>query len=117
MEKHKDYILRAKDYHKKTKALKTLKQKAAFRNPDEFYFGMIHSSTSKGVHIQKRLESFDHDVLMLLKTQDKGYIRYKKSINQKQLEKLNQGLDFDSKDNKASHTFFVDTRAQGIPLF
>jgi len=43
LEKHKDYVERAKDYHNKEKHLHNLRRKASMRNPDEFYFGMIHS--------------------------------------------------------------------------
>lgn len=43
LEKHKDYVLRAKDYHSKQDRLKALREKAYFRNEDEFYFGMINS--------------------------------------------------------------------------
>jgi len=45
LEKHKDYVLRAKDYNFKQKRLKSLKEKAFFRNPDEFYFKMINTKT------------------------------------------------------------------------
>ena|SRR6185369_5292565 len=45
LEKHKDYVLRAKDYNFKQKRLKSLKEKALFRNPDEFYFKMINART------------------------------------------------------------------------
>ncbi len=48
LEKHKDYVQRAQDYHKKTKAINNLRQKAAFRNPDEFYFAMTKSKTKGG---------------------------------------------------------------------
>lgn len=43
LEKHKDYVLRARDYHRKQNALKALRIRAANRNPDEFHFGMIKS--------------------------------------------------------------------------
>jgi U3 small nucleolar RNA-associated protein 11 len=45
LEKHKDYALRSKDYHSKQERLKALREKAYFRNPDEFYFKMINSKT------------------------------------------------------------------------
>jgi len=41
LEKHKDYVLRARDYHKKKDQLKILHEKARNRNPDEFYYKMI----------------------------------------------------------------------------
>ncbi|TPX56780.1 hypothetical protein PhCBS80983_g04298 [Powellomyces hirtus] len=100
LEKHKDYVLRARDYNQKQKTLKTLRQKAAFRNPDEFYFGMINSNTKKGVHTltRERDEKFSHDFLRLLKTQDAGYVNYQRSINAKKIEKLKSGLHFLEED-------------------
>ena len=43
LEKHKDYVLRARDFHKKQSFIKNLKEKARFKNDDEFYFGMIRA--------------------------------------------------------------------------
>jgi hypothetical protein len=53
LEKHKDYIIRANAYHKKQETLKILRQKAAFKNPDEFNFKMINSKTVDGRHRPK----------------------------------------------------------------
>ncbi|KAJ3017720.1 UTP11-like, U3 small nucleolar ribonucleoprotein [Thoreauomyces humboldtii] len=96
LEKHKDYVLRAKDYNRKQKTLRTLKQKAAFRNPDEFYFGMVNASTKKGVHVatRERDEKMDADFLRLLKTQDQGYVNYQRSVNASRVDKLKEGLHF-----------------------
>lgn len=44
LEKHVDYVKRARDFHRKQDAIRKLKEKAAFRNPDEFYFGMEKST-------------------------------------------------------------------------
>jgi U3 small nucleolar RNA-associated protein 11 len=41
LEKHQDYVKRARDYHSKQDRLKILKSKAVARNKDEFYFGMV----------------------------------------------------------------------------
>ncbi|KAI8928261.1 small-subunit processome [Entophlyctis helioformis] len=100
LEKHKDYVLRAKDFHKKEDAIKTLKEKAAFRNPDEFYFGMINSETKKGVHVVKRRnEKFDHEFLTLLKTQDQNYVAYQRSVNLKKIDRLKEGIHYVDEDN------------------
>ena len=104
LEKHKDYVIRAKDFHIKENAIKKLKQKAAFRNPDEFYFAMINSKTQKGVHIKERSNHFDHDTLTLLKTQDQNYILYQRSINLKKIQKMQQG----AQQGKNEHRIFVD---------
>jgi hypothetical protein len=57
LEKHKDYVLRAKDYHSKQERLKAFREKAYFENPDEFYFKMINSKTK--VRYKLRKHSFD----------------------------------------------------------
>ena len=79
LEKHKDYVERATDYKKKQKFLKTLKKKASEKNPDEFYFKMHSSKVDNGLHT-KLVKSLDNDTVKLLKTQDLGYIVYKKVI-------------------------------------
>ncbi len=45
LEKHKDYVLRAKDYNSKKERIRKLKQKISERNKDEFYFGMVGKKT------------------------------------------------------------------------
>lgn len=45
LEKKKDYVQRAKDYHSKQDRIHRLQEKAAMRNKDEFYFSMINSKT------------------------------------------------------------------------
>ena len=54
LEKHKDYVLRAKDYHSKQDRLKAFREKAYFRNPDEFYFKMINSKTKVSYKLRSR---------------------------------------------------------------
>lgn len=77
LEKKKDYKIRSADYHRKENAIKALKVKAEFRNPDEFYHKMISSSTKKGVHeVKQRVEKYDGDALKLLKSADLRYVLY-----------------------------------------
>ena len=42
LEKHKDYKVRADNYHRKRQILKNLHRKAELKNEDEFYFSMEH---------------------------------------------------------------------------
>jgi hypothetical protein len=75
LEKHKDYIIRANAYHKKQETLKILRQKAAFKNPDEFNFKMINSKTVDGRHRPKdEVNKYSAEELMIMKTQDIGYV-------------------------------------------
>ena len=41
LEKHKDYVERSKDFHRKANELQRLRVKASLKNPDEFYFRLI----------------------------------------------------------------------------
>lgn len=45
LEKHADYVKRARDFHSKEDRIQKLREKASMRNKDEFYFGMIRSKT------------------------------------------------------------------------
>ncbi|KAI3392082.1 hypothetical protein diail_6188 [Diaporthe ilicicola] len=102
LEKHKDYSLRAKDHKKKQTVLKSLKQKAAERNEDEFYFGMV----SRGKFSSGKLsagkkwdgtvagdrgnKALDMDTVRLLKTQDIGYLRTMRNVVAKEVSELEQ---------------------------
>lgn len=48
LEKHSDYVKRARDWHSKQDRLQRLKEKAATRNEDEFYFAMLRKKTQVG---------------------------------------------------------------------
>lgn len=93
LEKHADYVKRARDYHSKQDRLTRLKQKAAERNKDEFYFSMTGEKTKVinrfffiytfsellnqgGVHVKDRGNvALPTDIVKVLKTQDENYVR------------------------------------------
>lgn len=113
LEKHKDYALRARDYNNKQARLQSMQLKAAFRNPDEFYFRMNTTKTDNGIHISTNNQ---HDVKLLtteslkvLKTQDLAYLQMKRLMDLRKAERLNQSLHFIDapKDNK--HIVYVDS--------
>lgn len=113
LEKHKDYIERAKAYHKKEDTLQKLKEKAAFRNPDEFYFKMIRTRTVDGVHKpESQVNKYTAEQLMLMKTQDAGYILQKMQSEKRKIEKLTANLH--SLDNQPSnkHLYFAEDREE-----
>lgn len=128
LEKHKDYSLRAADFNAKKARLRLLRQKATDRNPDEFHFGMMSSSTRSGVKISDRgNKSMSDDVVKLLKTQDAGYLKTMATRATKERERLEQEIqlcEVQEEDTKvvelkalkgsvgvksAKHTVFVDT--------
>nr|ODN93006.1 U3 small nucleolar RNA-associated protein 11 [Cryptococcus depauperatus CBS 7855] len=94
LEKHKDYVHRARDYKSKQDRIRKLREKAAFRNKDEFYWGMVRGKTKEGMAIGDRgFEALGTDVVKLLKTQDLGYIRIQIAKDEKTIAKLRAGLE------------------------
>jgi len=117
LEKHKDYKVRANDFQKKRDYLKNLRKKAADKNPDEFYFKMHKSKLSAGKHIDIRDDgSLDTDAVKLLKTQDMGYIRHRKAVDDRKAEKLKSTLHLIGDKKAKSHKIFVDS-AEEVTTF
>lgn len=123
LEKHKDYVQRARNYHDKEKRITELRKKAANRNPDEFYHGMMSSQTKKGIEAASRSrgkggntgggsDTFERpttltaDMLALLKTQDIGYIRTIKAAEVSKLEKAKSALHMKRNQGQGSRTVF-----------
>ncbi|KAJ7161350.1 u3 small nucleolar RNA-associated protein 11 [Mycena crocata] len=93
LEKHADYVKRARDYHSKQDRLTRLKQKIAERNKDEFYFSMSKQASKGGVHIAGRGNvALPQDMVKLLKTQDENYVRTMRSAGLKKIDKLKAQL-------------------------
>ncbi|GLB01100.1 hypothetical protein AtubIFM57143_010478 [Aspergillus tubingensis] len=97
LEKHKDYSLRAKDYNTKKEKIKRLQEKVRDRNPDEFAFGMMSSSSARqgrhgaaGNRDSAAARGLSHDAIKLLKTQDAGYLRTVGERIRRQMEKLEE---------------------------
>lgn len=93
LEKKKDYILRARDYQSKKKRLHTMKVKAAYKNPDEFYFGMIKSRVDKKtgkVRNEADHEKMAAEVIKLMKSQDLQHIDEMIRVNEAKLDKFKQ---------------------------
>ena len=115
LEKHKDYVLRAKDYHRKQDQLKLLREKARNKNPDEFYYKMINTRTRNGVHVVEDKKQYTPDQLKMMKSQDLNYARMKRISEKKKVERLQCSLHLiaEQSDKPAnSHTVFVDSKEE-----
>ncbi len=88
--------------------MKALKKKASERNPDEFYFKMNTSKVAGGKHVDIIDNSLGVEEIKLLKTQDIGYVAYRKSIDDHKIEKLKSSLHFIGESKPLNHTVFVD---------
>ncbi|KAM4736652.1 putative U3 small nucleolar RNA-associated protein 11 isoform 1-T1 [Anableps anableps] len=119
LEKKKDYKLRADDYHKKQNTLAALRKKALEKNPDEFYFNMISSKLEDGVHVMKKTEEeVTEEQKKVMKSQDMKYVEMKRVAEAKKIERLKGELhllDTEGKQ-KNKHTFFVDSKKEGIDV-
>ncbi|XP_054803113.1 probable U3 small nucleolar RNA-associated protein 11 isoform X1 [Prosopis cineraria] len=113
LEKHKDYVVRAKAFHKKQETLRKLKEKAEFRNPDEFYFKMIRTKVVDGVHRpESEARKYTHEELMLMKTQDMGYVLQKLQSERKKVEKLTASLHLVDQQRSGKHIYFAEDRQE-----
>ncbi|WAR54559.1 hypothetical protein PtB15_4B176 [Puccinia triticina] len=93
LEKHADYVKRAKDYNSKKDRLQKLRLKASLKNQDEFYFKMINSKTVKGVHYNDKTNTpLDNSLVKLLKTQDFNYIKTCRAIEERKITKIKDRL-------------------------
>lgn len=110
LEKHKDYIERARDYSKKQGHIKTLKRKASERNPDEFYFEMNKSAFRDGRHKSETgKESLDFEAISHLKTQDIGYLSVRKSMDDSKVARLKENLHMIGSKPAKLHRVFVNS--------
>lgn len=108
LEKRKDYKLRAADHKLKRRKINTLKQKASERNEDEFYFGMMSSTSKGGIKNSKRGEAnsggggkvLSVDVVKLMKTQDQGYLQTMLQRTKNEIERIQQEVTMGQKGVK-----------------
>lgn len=117
LEKKKDYVLRARDFQSKKKRLHAMKVKAAYKNPDEFYFGMIKSRVDKAtgkVRQEAEHEKLAGEVIKLMKSQDLKHIQEMIRTNGAKLENFKAehaiviGKHFNSQKIKGNHVKFVE---------
>jgi len=105
LEKHKDYVLRARDYRTKKERLRRLKEKVFHKNPDEFYFKMVSKEKPKE-------EQPSTDAIKLMKTQDIAYATLKKTMEMKKIDKMQQSLHFIGSNTGNKHTVFMNNKEE-----
>lgn len=112
LEKHKDYSLRAQNYNSKKARVKLLREKAATRNPEEFYFGMVRSKTKEGVHdAGPQKAPLPTRTMRVLKAQDSAYLITKRNAEAQRVQKLNASLHQLDAERPSTHTIFFDDEA------
>ena len=114
LEKHDDYVKRARNYASKRQRIRALQRKAAERNPDEFNFAMINSKTKNGVHVVSDSRGkLSADMHMLIKTQDLTYATMAQTVEKNKIEKLKSSLHcLGATSQERKHTIFVDDKKE-----
>lgn len=117
LEKHKDYVQRAQDFHQKQRQLKRLERKAENRNPDEFRFAMentrLDTATGHTQQLASRRER-EHaaahaaDEQRLLQTQDIAYLEMRRAVDLHRAARLRAELHGLDEPVRGTHTLFVD---------
>ena len=98
LEKKKDFLARAKIFHKHEKQINSLKRQAELRNPNEFYFSMITDMKEKPVEYKtKSREDFTKEQRLLLETRDMNYVMSKIVSQKRKVEKLRIRLPVENK--------------------
>lgn len=108
LEKHKDYVKRAKDFHKKEDIIKGLHRKAYFKNEDEFAYGMMSHSTMKDGKKLKKKGHLSQEEEQLAESQDTQYVAMREQIDKKAVDKRTQQLHFLDAEKPNKHVVFVD---------
>lgn len=113
LEKKKDYLQRARDFHKKENEIQNLRRKAEQRNPDEFYFAMEGKRTKGGVAAGSITEAnkYSQQELRFMKSQDASYLALKAQTETKKVDRLRSQLHFIGAAAPRQHVVFVDDEA------
>jgi len=114
LEKHKDYVKRAKDWHRKEDHIKHLHEKAYFKNPDEYSMDMLLHKQTGGVTLKKKTH-LGNDEIKLANSQDAKYVAMREQIDRLAVEKRKASLQFLDAERPNKHTIFVDDDDEDAP--
>ncbi|KAF7457469.1 U3 small nucleolar RNA-associated protein 11 [Cryptosporidium felis] len=122
LERKKDYKVRAKRYHEKENLFRSLSEKARTRNPEEFDFGMVNSKLVNGRYKKMDSKPSNGDLTSvekkLAESQNLNYVNFRKSIDDKKIERLEKELSLFGQSVKRNHILFDpddDTATNQIP--
>lgn len=90
LEKKADYKERAANFQKRSARLNALQNKAAERNPDEFYKAMAHQVA--GRPLAREESTLSHATIVRLKDQDLRYAGMRKVVADRKVGKLRANL-------------------------
>ena len=108
LEKHQDYVKRARDYNQKKEALRVMQEQAALRNPDEFYFHMEKARMRDGELVNVDDEApVAPDKLKILKSQDQAYLTSERQKEMKRIERMKNELQFLGVERPKQHIVFA----------
>ena len=87
LEKHKDYVSRAKLFHTKEDKIRELEKQVSQRNPEEFHFEMIHSSVDhrSGKHIRSVDDKRSTKQQMVLNARDIRYLEFRRNMLRREI--------------------------------
>jgi hypothetical protein len=96
LEKKKDYKLRAEDYNEKKKRIQKLKEKAALRNPDEFYYKMQSLKTGQSGHVigMRKTKKLEQKAIEIMKLQDQSFLALRTQMEKKVIHALDLSIRF-----------------------
>ncbi|CBY34635.1 unnamed protein product [Oikopleura dioica] len=114
LEKKQDYKARATNFKQKQAKLLQLRQKAEFKNPDEFYFGMCSAKTVEGEHVALK-EGLTKDEIALIETKDLKWLEKRIVMENRKIERLRKSVHiFETSTPVNQHLIFQDE--EGIEL-
>eukprot|EP00397_Hematodinium_sp_SG-2012_P067345 GEMP01104063.1.p1 GENE.GEMP01104063.1~~GEMP01104063.1.p1 ORF type:complete len:239 (-),score=59.31 GEMP01104063.1:25-741(-) len=112
LEKKKDYVKRAKDFHKKKDFIAKLEEKARLKNTDEFYFKMVRTKVDKVGDGRMKDIKTDHltaEEKQLLEEKDSRYMMMRKQIESKRAAKMKDSLHLLDVEKPNTHVIFDDS--------
>jgi U3 small nucleolar RNA-associated protein 11 len=107
LEKHKDYVLRAKDFHRKQDKIKKLQRKAYFKNEEEFSRKMVNMQIKDG-RARKKVKGKTQDEVALLDSQDAVYVGMRERADKKAAKRAMENLHFLDAEKNNKHVLFLD---------